>query len=141
MGYKQWTAIVQLAGVVVVGIWLATEAGAGLSGTVPAMATTLLLATGGLVVFNIVGMIIVTILVTMVQQRPLKDEPADERDDLIDARSSRIGYIVTSALAVLTLVPLTMGGDPALAVLMLFMAPLAGGVVHAAAQLVYYRLG
>lgn len=143
MSYKEWTAIVQLAGGALIVGWLALEAaGGGLGNGSPAgLAIRLLWALAAIIAFNVVGMILVAILVSITRGEEIKDEPADERDEMVDTRSSRIGYVVTSALAVLTLVPLAMGYDPSLAILMLFVAPLAGGLAHAAAQLVYYRLG
>jgi hypothetical protein len=143
MGYKEWTAIIQLAGAAAVGLWLAMEAfGAGLGDGTPAgLAIRLLWAVGGLIAINVIGMVIISVVLTVIRQKEFTDEPADERDDMIDARSSRIGYAVTSSLAALTLIPVAMGGAPTLAITMLFVAPLAGGIAHAAAQLVFYRLG
>ncbi|WP_196260699.1 hypothetical protein [Pelagibacterium limicola] len=142
MGYKEWTAIVQLLSAVGVIVWLAMDfAAAGFGNTTAELATRLLWAIGALIAINIVGMILANILVAIVRQRTLEDEPTDERDDMIDARSSRIGYAVTSSLAALALIPLAMGFEPSLAIAMLFVAPFAGGVAHAAAQLVYYRVG
>lgn len=143
MSFKEWTAIVQLVGGVLIAAWLTTEAlGPGLGdGTPGGLAIRLLWALAAIIGFNVIGVIGVTILVTMARGEQLKDEPADERDETIDTRSSRIGYAVTSALAAATLVPLAMGADPSLAIIMLFAAPLAGGLAHALAQLVYYRIG
>lgn len=143
MNYKQWTAIIQLLGGALVSLWLAYEAmGPGLGDGTPAgLATRLLWAVGALVAFNVVGMILATILVGMAGGGTLKDEPADERDEAVDARSGRVAYMATAIVAAVSLVPLAMGADAGLAVLMLFAAPLAGGLAHAAAQLVYYRIG
>ncbi len=143
MSYKEWTAVVQLFGAAVIGIWLAFDAfGPGLGdGTTAGLAIRLLWAVGGIIAVNVIGMIVVTIVVTVVRKREFADEPADERDDMIDARSSRIGYIVTSSVAALVLIPLAMGADPKLAIAALFLAPVAGGVAHAAAQLAFYRMG
>lgn len=143
MSYKEWTVIVQLAGGALIVGWLALDAaGGGLGDGTPAgLAIRLLWAMAAIIGFNIVGMILVAILVSMARGEELKDEPADERDETVDTRSSRIGYAVTSILAAATLIPLALGYDPSLAILMLFAAPLGGGIAHAAAQLVYYRLG
>lgn len=143
MSYKEWTAIVQLLGGAIVSIWLVLEVmGTGLGdGTTSGLAIKLLWALGAVIAFNIIGVIITTILVSIAQGEALKDEPADERDEKVDTRSSRIGYVVTSILAALTLIPLAMGVTPSLAVLMLFLAPFGGGLAHAAAQLIFYRLG
>lgn len=143
MSFKEWTAVIQLVGAFVVAGWLALDhMGGGIGdGTLPGLAIVLLWAVGALIVFNILATVAVTVIVTIVRGEAFKDEPADERDDVIDARSSRIGYAVTSAVAALTLVPLALGVEASLAVLMLFVAPVAGGIIHAAAQLVYYRIG
>ena len=143
MSSKEWTAVVQLVTGAIVLVWLGQDFAANGLGTgdVSALAWRFLWITGTIIVLNIVGAIVVAILVTAVTRTEYRDEPADERDDVIDARSSRIAYTVTSILAAGTLFPLAFGFDPNWAVAMLFLAPLFGGLAHAAAQLVLYRMG
>jgi len=141
MSFKEMMAGVQIVGVFVVAAWLAWDAASGgLSGIGTAgVAIKLLWAVGGLVVFNIVGTIIATILVSLVQREVIKDEPADERDMAIEAKSLRNGGIATSIAAALSLIPLAMGAEANFAVYALFIAPVLGGAVNAAFQLYYYR--
>ena len=143
MSFKEMTAGVQIAGVCVVGGWLAWDwwsggsAGAGTG----EIAVKLLWAVGAMIAFNIVGAILATIVVSAIRREAFKDEPSDERDVAIEARSLRNGGIATSIAAALALIPLAMGADAAFAVYALFVAPVAGGAVNAVFQLYYYRTG
>ncbi|MBB4051628.1 Cu/Ag efflux pump CusA [Devosia subaequoris] len=140
MTSKEMMAWVQLLGVVVVCGWLAWDAlNGGAVGTTAAIAQKLLWAVGAMVGFNIVGAIIGTILVSIAQREELKDEPADERDHAVAARSLRNSGIVTSIVAALALIPLALGVDANLAIYALFVAPVIGGTINAASELYYYR--
>ncbi len=141
MGSKQWMAVVQLVTGPAVLLWLVLEhSGDGIGdGSSQALARTLLWVAAGVVLLNIVGMILVALGVSVIRREAFRDEPADERDDAIDARASRIGYAVTSILAAVMLIPLALGAPPQLSVAMLFLAPMGGGLAHAAAVLVLYR--
>lgn len=140
MTFKEMMAGVQIVGVIVVGAWLAWDAlDGGAGGTSVEVAIKLLWAVGAMIVFNIVGTIIATILISIAQREELKDEPADERDHAIEARSLRNGGIATSIAAALALIPLAMGLDANFAIYALFIAPVIGGAVNAASELYYYR--
>jgi hypothetical protein len=143
MTYKEWVAAIQIVSAVVITGWLAAEAmGPGIGeGTVTSVAMRLLWAIGAVIVFNIVVTIVVTILVSIARREELKDEKADERDRAINASSARNGYVVTSIAAAAGLVALAFGADPVLGAYALFGAPMLGGVVTAASQLYYYRIG
>ena len=133
-------AWVQLLGVAVVGGWLAWDAlNGGAVSTTAEIAQKLLWAVGAMVGFNIVGAIIGTILVSIAQREELKDEPADERDHAVAARSLRNSGIATSIVAALALIPLALGVDANLAIYALFVAPVIGGTINAASELYYYR--
>lgn len=140
MSYKEWQAVIQIAGVVLVlGLLLAGVFGP-LADTPLEVARRLLWAVGAAIGFNVLATVVVSVVLTAARGEQFEDAPADERDTAIDTRSSRIAYAVTSAAAALCLVPIAMGADPLIAVLALFFAPLLGGVSHAAALLVYYRV-
>lgn len=140
MTFKEMMAGVQLLGVAVVGGWLAWDAlNGGAAGTTADVAIKLLWAVGAMIVFNIVGTIVGTIVVSIVQRAELRDEPSDERDHAISARSQRNSAVITSILAALALIPLAMGADPKLAIYALFVAPVVGGTVNALSELYYYR--
>jgi formate/nitrite transporter FocA (FNT family) len=144
MSFKELTAWVQIIGAVAIGGWLINDAlGGGFASDVPlpAIATKLMWAIGAVIVFNIAGIIIATILVSIAQGAELKDEKADERDRSISDQSNRNGYMVTSILAALALGAVAFGAQPMIAVVALFVAPMVGGVVSAGSQLVYYRVG
>jgi Cu/Ag efflux pump CusA len=129
MTFKEMMAGVQLLGVAVVGGWLVWDAlTGGATGSPAEIAIKLLWAVGAGIVFNIVGTI-----------AELRDEPSDERDHAVSAKSQRNNAIVTSILAALALIPLAMGADASLAVYALFAAPMAGGAVNALSELYYYR--
>jgi hypothetical protein len=140
MTFKEMMAGVQVLGVAVVGAWLAWDAlNGGAAGPTSAIAVKLLWAVGAMIVFNIVGTIIATIIISIIQRAELRDEPSDERDHAVSARSQRNNAIVTSILAALALIPLAMGADVNLAVYALFVAPMMGGAVNALSELYYYR--
>ena len=141
MTFKEMMAGVQIVGVIAVGGWLAWDAvnGGAVGASAADIAIKLLWAVGGLIVFNIIGAIVGTILISVVQREELKDEPSDERDLAIEARSLRNGGIATSIAAAVSLVPLAMGVGGNFAVYALFIAPVIGGAVNAAYQLYYYR--
>ena len=143
MSFKELTAWVQIIGAIVVGGWLINDGlNGGFASTFPlsAIAMKLLWAIGAVIVFNIAGIIVATILVSIAQGAELKDEKADERDRSISDQSSRNGYVVTSLLAAVALGAMAFGAEPVIAVAALFVAPMVGGVVSAASQLVYYRV-
>jgi hypothetical protein len=142
MSFKEWTAVVQVVGVILVGGWVALDAiGGGAAQPLAAVAMKLVWTIGAVILFNIVAIIIVAILVSIAQRAELKDEKADERDRWVATRSSRNGYVVTSIAAALALVAVAFGVEPVLAIYALFAAPMLGGATDAVSQLVYYRLG
>ena len=141
MTFKEMMAGVQIVGVVAVGGWLAWDVAGGgaLGADAAAIAVKLLWAVGAMIAFNIVGTIIATIVISIIQRSELRDEPSDERDDAISAKSQRNSAIATSILAALALIPLAMGADVNLAVYALFVAPVVGGTINAMSELYYYR--
>ena len=141
MTFKEMMAGVQIVGVVAVGGWLAWDVAGGgaLGADAAAIAVKLLWAVGALIGFNILGANVATILISIIQREELKDEPSDERDLAIEARSLRNGGIATSIAAALSLVPLALGVGGNFAVYALFIAPVLGGAVNAVFQLYYYR--
>lgn len=142
MSHKEMVAGIQVLGAVLVGSWLVWDAmNGGLGASLAGLAGKLLWVIAAVIGFNIVVTILGTILVSIVQRVEFRDEPSDERDMAIDARSLKYGGIVTSALAALALIPLAMGAEPMVAVYALFAAPLIGGTISAALQLYFYRVG
>ena len=143
MTMKQWNAAIQLVGLVVVGTWLVLDGmgAAGPGSDFAAVAMKLVWAIGAVIIFNILGSILTVILVSIVTRTELKDEKADERDALIDAKAMRNGGAVTSVLAALSLLAVALGVAPGFAVYALFVAPVLGGATDAVSRLVYYRIG
>jgi hypothetical protein len=143
MTMKQWNAVIQLVGLVVVGAWLVLDGlGSGASSSdFAAVAMKLVWAIGAVIAFNILGTIVTVIVVSIVTRSELKDEKSDERDAIIDAKSMRNGGAVTSILAALSLLALAFGVAPVFAVYALFAAPVLGGATDAVSRLVYYRIG
>lgn len=143
MSMKEWTPIIQLVGLVLVGGWLLFDGLAGGFGATDfaAVAMRLVWAIVVVIVFNIAATILVAIGVGIATRTEFKDEKADERDVAIDAKSMRNGGIVTSSLAALSLIALAFGVVPIFAVYALFASPVLGGATDAVSRLVYYRIG
>lgn len=142
MSYKEWTATVQVVGVAIMAIWLAMDISAGGAGLgMAAQAMKLIWAIGAAIVFNIVAIIVVTILVSIARREQLKDEQEDERDRAVTGKSYRNAYVVMSVLCALSLVALAFGADPSLALYALFVAAFLGGATDALSRLIYYRIG
>lgn len=142
MSHKEMVAGIQLVGQVLVTVWLVWDLlNGGLVGaSVMSVAVKLLWVIGVVIVFSIIATIIGTIVVSIRRREAFRDEPADERDLLIEAQSQKWSAYVTSSLAALALIPLALGADPVLAVYALFGAPMVGGTVNAIYQLYYYRV-
>lgn len=143
MTMKELIAAVQLLGVVLAAAWLAQDYLALPAGSASAAGTAvkLIWVVVAVVLFNVIASVIGAAFVSMVQQREIEDEPTDERDAAIEARSLKNSAIVTSSAAALALIPLAMGADPVFAVYALFAAPMLGGAINAVSQLIYYRIG
>ena len=143
MSFKELTAIIEIAGSAAITAWLLYESANNPlpAGDLQALAMRLLIAIGLVIVFNIIVTIVGTIIVSIIQREELKDEKADERDQLVAMRGGRNGYVVTSIFAVGALLWLAFGADYAVAAYALFAAPMLGGVTDAVSRLVYYRIG
>jgi len=143
MSQKEWEAVIQLVGLVLIVGWLMydglvggfTEAGFA------AVATRLVWAIVAMVVFNVVAMVLVMIGIGIVTRTGPTDEEADERDTSIGSRAMRNSGAVTASLAALSLLALAFGAPPIFAVYALFAAPVLGGATDAVSRLVYYRIG
>lgn len=141
MTFKEWTAVVEIAGAVVIGGWVAYQALSAPLAPVSAVAAQLLWAVLFVVIFNILAIIVVAILVSIARREELKDERADERDASVTARSMRNAYAVASVVGAVSLFPLALGHDPAIAAYVLFGGLMLAGVVDAGSRLMYYRIG
>jgi hypothetical protein len=141
MTYKEWEAVVNILGAVVIGAWVIFEAVSDPATSVAEAAARLLWAILFVVLFNIAAMIVMTILVSIARGQEFKDERADERDRAVSLKGMRNGYVVASTIGALSLFPLAWGYDPAVAVYVLFGGLMLAGVVDAASRLVYYRIG
>lgn len=142
MSHKEMVAGIQLVGQVLIAAWLVWDLANGglVKATVMGVAIKLLWAIGVVIVFSIVATIGATIVVSIQRREEFSDEPADERDVLIEAKSQKWSAYVTSSLAALALIPLALGADPLVAVYALFGAPMVGATVNAGLQLFYYRV-
>ena len=143
MSFKEWTAVGQLVGQVIIVAWLVLDAmGGGVAGQgITEIAVRLCWAIVAMIGLNIVLTIIAVIVGSIIAREELKDEKADERDISIDAYSGRNAGYVTSSAAALALLALALGADPILAVYALFAAPMLGGATDSVSRLVYYRIG
>jgi formate/nitrite transporter FocA (FNT family) len=143
MTFKEWNAAIMLAGQALVTGWLVNDAMRvrALEPTVAQVSRTLLWAIAAMVVFNIVGTIVVTILVSIARREELKDEAADERDRAVQMRSMRNAYVALSIGGAGSLLLLALGFDPILAAYALFAALMLAGATDSASQLYYYRFG
>lgn len=141
MTYKEWEAVVNILGAVVVGGWVALEAIGNPAQSVAEVAARLLWAILFVVLFNIAAMIVMSILVSIARRAEFEDEPADERDSAIGMKSMRNGYVIASIAGAASLFPLALGYDPSVAAYILFGGLMLAGVVDAVSRLVYYRVG
>lgn len=141
MSYKEWEAVVNVLGAIVIGAWVIFEAVTDPASSVAEVAARLLWAILFVVLFNIAAMIVMTVLVSIARREEFKDERADERDKAVSLRSMRNGYVVASIVGAASLFPLAWGNDPAVSAYALFGGLMLAGVVDAASRLVYYRIG
>lgn len=141
MTFRERTAIVMLIGSLLVMAWLVMDFTGNGATDLAALATRLLWTVGFAIVFNIVGIIALNILVGIVQGGRLDDDREDERDRAVDLKSMRNGYWVSSASVLGCLLLLALGQPPVVAIYALFGGALLAGLVYAASQLVYYRIG
>jgi hypothetical protein len=139
MTFKEWQAVITLVSEVLVVGWLVLNPVP--DATVVAVATRLMWAIGVLIVFNIVVNIAVVIAISVARQREFKDDPADERDKSVIARSARNAQFVLSFAVVLTLLGLALGVDPVIGAYALFAALMLSGVADNVSKLIYYRTG
>src|SRR5215217_2529544 len=111
MSHKEMIAGIQVVGQALVTVWLIYDALTGglVGATVMSVAIKLLWVIGAVVVFTIIATIIMTIVVSVARREEFKDEPADERDLIIEAKSQKWSAYTTSILAALALFPLAFG--------------------------------
>lgn len=141
MTYKEWEAVVQIAGAAVIGAWVLFEAVTSPASSVAEVAARLLWAILFVVLFNIAAIIVITILVSIARREEFKDEKADERDKAVGSKGMRNAYLVASIAGVASLFPLALGYDPVVTAYVLFGGLMLAGVADAASRLVYYRIG
>jgi hypothetical protein len=139
--YKEFEAVVQIAGAAVIGAWVSFETVTDPATSVAEAAARLLWAILFVVLFNIAAIIVITILVSIARREEFKDEKADERDAAVGTKGMRNAYFVASIAGVASLFPLAWGVDPAVAAYVLFGGLMLAGVVDAVSRLVYYRIG
>ena len=142
MTFKQWNAVIMLAGVVAIAIWLIADiTGGAAQAGVAAVATRLLWAGLIMIGFNIAAAIGTAIVGSIVTREEFKDERADERDKAVYAKSMRNAYFVVSVGGIATLLLLALGTNPVAAAYAVFISGLLAGGAGALSQLVYYRIG
>lgn len=141
MTYKEMNAAVMLLGAVAISAWVLVTVLTGPELTLVELAQLLCWAIGISIVFNIVAVIMFTIVVSVIQRAELKDERADERDHAVAARSMRNAYFVVSIAGLLALIVWALGYQANIGVVVLFAGLMLGGAVDAASRVIYYRLG
>lgn len=141
MTYKEWNAVIMVAGAVAIAIWVTVDALTNPVTDLQVIAARLVWAIGFTVLFNILAVIGMTIVVSIARRQEFKDERADERDVAISAKSMRNAYFVASITGLGALLIIASAADPAIAIYVLFGGLLLAGAVDAASRLVYYWLG
>ena len=142
MSFKQWNAVIMLAGVVAIAIWLIADiTGGAAQAGVAAVATRLLWAGLIMIGFNIAAAIGTAIVGSIVTRAEFKDERSDERDKAVYAKSMRNAYFVVSVGGLATLFLFAFGYDPAIAAYAVFIGGMAAGAAGALSQLYYYWRG
>lgn len=141
MTYKEMNAAVMLLGAVVISAWVLMGAVSEPALTLSAVATRLCWAILASIAFNIVAIIVFTILISIAQGREFKDEQADERDRQVGYKAMRNSYVVASLGGLAALIVWAVGYEAAVGVYVLFGALMLAGATDGASRLVYYRIG
>lgn len=143
MTFKQWRAVIMIVSQIAIAIWLwQVWDNKPIEDTSIAEAAGLAVwAIGAMVAINVAVSLAIVILVSIAQRREFKDESADERDRLVNARSGRNAYVVLSVSGLGILVALAWGTPPTTAIFALFAALMLAGTVDAVSKLAYYRYG
>ena len=141
MTFKEMNAAVMLLGAVVISVWVLKDAVGDPTLTLSAVAARLCWAILASIVFNIVAIIIFTILISIAQGREFKDEAADERDRLVGAKAMRNAYVVASLAGLAALIVWALGYEVTTGVYVLFGGLMLAGAADGASRLVYYRIG
>ena len=141
MSSKEIQAWVMVIGAFVISGWMAWDIGrAGLAADAPTAAWQMLWAIGYVIGFNILATIVGVILVSILQREEVKDERADERDRLINARAMGTAYFMLSIGVLGVLIWQALGLEPNLVPYVLFGISMLAGVGYAASQIVLYRV-
>lgn len=143
MSYKEWNAGILLVASLLIGAWVAWDAvfGGTLAGPVSHLAQTLIYAILISIGFNIVAVIVVTIIVSIVRREQFRDDKADERDRSVTARSMRNAYLALSIGGAATLAVLAWGPGGTIPIYMLFAALMLANITDSASRLYYYHVG
>ena len=138
MSAREWNAAIMLAAQLVVSAWLLASAPADMAQTATAAAGALR-AIAFAILVTLVANIIAGIAFGIARRG--MQEPADERDRLINLRSTRNAYFALSIGVGGCLILWAIGAAPALGVYALFGTLILAEVIHAGSQLIYYRIG
>lgn len=141
MTYKEMNAAVMLLSTVVISGWVVLGTVGDPAAGVPELAARLCWAMLASVVFNIVAVIVFTILVSIAQGQELKDERSDERDHAVSARAMRNAYVVASASGAAGIFFWALGFDFTVGMHVLFAGLMLAGATDAVSRLYYYRVG
>lgn len=141
MTYKEMNAAVMLLGAVVISAWVLMGAVGEPALTLSAVATRLCWAILASIVFNIVAIIVFTILISIAQGREFTDEQADERDRQVGDKAMRNAYVVASLGGLAALIVWALGYEVTAGVYVLFAGLMLAGATDGASRLVYYRIG
>lgn len=142
MTSKEISAWVTVIIGIAVSAWVARDAmSAGVAPSLSAAAWKMLWAIAASIGLSIVAAIVGVIVVSIVQREEVKDERADERDKLINGKAMRNAYFALSLGVLAVLIAQALGLQPELGPYALFGIAMLAGVVFAASQIVYYRVG
>jgi nitrate reductase gamma subunit len=137
MSTKEISAFVMVLSAVVISGWVAWDA---MGNGAAEAAGKMVWAIGYSIVFNIVAVIVGVIVVSVARREEVKDERADERDRLINAKSMMAGYFVLSIGVLLVLIWQAFGLAANHAPYALFGISMLAGGAFAVSQIVQYRL-
>lgn len=141
MSHKEISAWVMAISAVVISVWVAWEVAAnGLAPTPAEAAVKMLWAIGYSIAFNIFAVIIGVIVVSIVRREEVRDERADERDNLIAGRAMGMAYLVLSVSIAGVLIWQALGLEANVTPYALFAASMLAGGTFAVSQLVLYRV-
>jgi hypothetical protein len=140
MSLREMNAVIQIISQAIIALWVISGV-AATDATVMAVANKALWAILYMILLNIAGTIVGSIILGISNRGRKVDEPADERDWSVHQKAMRNAYFALSIGVLAYFFLLAFGIDPVTSAYGLFGVTMLAGTVFSASQLVYYRFG